>query len=295
MSTLKFRFVVAGEVQEFEWDSKMKGHLLSSFFYGYLVTQIPGGWLAGRLGGNMVFGLGVAVTAFLTLVTPPIANASYYAFLAVRVVEGFFEALNKEKRVLAFLRQKFPRVSEAKLIAGIFDGLQIRELMNDAKFNDHKKDKESNAWLALKSIIKNCLGKRRSSEYKHAVEELLQRYQALGACSLPPCKIIYITIIAATGVAQSVKALACRFEVALGRGCQTIINCKLILFLQGFTYPCIHAVWARWAPPLERSKLATLAFSGSYVGTVVALPVSGILAQKVGWPFVFYVFGEFSY
>lgn len=137
-------------VQEFEWDSKMKGHLLSSFFYGYLVTQIPGGWLAGRLGGNMVFGLGVAVTAFLTLVTPPIANASYYAFLAVRVVEGFFE---------------------------------------------------------------------------------------------------------------------------------------------GFTYPCIHAVWARWAPPLERSKLATLAFSGSYVGTVVALPVSGILAQKVGWPFVFYVFG----
>ncbi|KAJ4441045.1 hypothetical protein ANN_10894 [Periplaneta americana] len=89
--------------------------------------------------------------------------------------------LNKEKRALAFLGQKFPRVSEAKLIAGIFDGLQIRELMNDTKFNDHKKDKESNAWLALKSIIKNFLGNCRSSEYEHTAEELLRSYQALGA------------------------------------------------------------------------------------------------------------------
>ena len=28
------------------------------------------------------------------------------------------------------------------------------------------------------------------------------------------------------------------------------------------TYPSIHAIWARWAPPLERSRLAAVAFSG---------------------------------
>ncbi len=39
------------------------------------------------------------------------------------------------------------------------------------------------------------------------------------------------------------------------------------------TYPSIHAIWAKWAPPLERSRLAAVAFSGSYVGTVLALPV----------------------
>lgn len=32
--------------------------------------------------------------------------------------------------------------------------------------------------------------------------------------------------------------------------------------LQGVTYPSILAVWAKWAPPLERTKLATIAFSG---------------------------------
>jgi MFS family permease len=46
---------------------------------------------------------------------------------------------------------------------------------------------------------------------------------------------------------------------------------------------------------MERSKLATLAFSGSYVGTVVALPLSGYLAKHVGWPYVFYVFGKMHF
>ena len=34
-----------------------------------------------------------------------------------------------------------------------------------------------------------------------------------------------------------------------------------------------------------------MAFSGSYVGTVMALPLSGVLAQNVGWEWIFYVFG----
>jgi len=48
----------------------------------------------------------------------------------------------------------------------------------------------------------------------------------------------------------------------------------------------------RWAPPLERSRLATLALSGIYAGTVVSLLASGCLAEQFGWPSVFYVFGK---
>jgi len=54
-------------------------------------------------------------------------------------------------------------------------------------------------------------------------------------------------------------------------------------------------VWAKWAPPLERSKLATIAFSGSYAGTVFAMPVSAYLAKALGWPSIFYFFGEHSF
>lgn len=42
------------EQQRFPWDSKDKGYILSSFFYGYLCTQVIGGIIATRIGGNLV-------------------------------------------------------------------------------------------------------------------------------------------------------------------------------------------------------------------------------------------------
>ena len=54
----------------------------------------------------------------------------------------------------------------------------------------------------------------------------------------------------------------------------------------------MHGVWSHWAPPAERSRLVTITLSGSYFGTVVALPLSGALAENLDWPSVFYVFGK---
>lgn len=61
---------------------------------------------------------------------------------------------------------------------------------------------------------------------------------------------------------------------------------------EGVTFPCIHAVWSKWSPPLERSRMASIAFAGNYAGTVVSMPLSGILANSVGWESIFYVFGS---
>ena len=35
------------------------------------------------------------------------------------------------------------------------------------------------------------------------------------------------------------------------------------LFSQGVTFPAMHSIWAKWAPPLERSRLGTITYSGS--------------------------------
>lgn len=40
--------------QFFDWNSKQQGIVLSSFFYGYICTQFIGGFLASRIGGNVV-------------------------------------------------------------------------------------------------------------------------------------------------------------------------------------------------------------------------------------------------
>ncbi|CAH1100735.1 unnamed protein product [Psylliodes chrysocephalus] len=136
--------------REFDWDSKLQGYILSSFFYGYLTTQFLGGYLAVKFGGTNIFAIGIGVTALLTVFTPLLVKANVYLLLVVRIVEGIFE---------------------------------------------------------------------------------------------------------------------------------------------GVTVPAIQAVWALWSPPLERSRLVTISYSGCWVGTVVAMPVCSLLASSLGWESIFYVFG----
>ncbi|XP_025772981.1 sodium-dependent phosphate transport protein 4 isoform X2 [Puma concolor] len=52
-----------------------------------------------------------------------------------------------------------------------------------------------------------------------------------------------------------------------------------------------HALWERWGPPRERSRLCTLALSGMMLGTFAIILLGGIISQTLGWPFVFYIFG----
>lgn len=37
--------------------------------------------------------------------------------------------------------------------------------------------------------------------------------------------------------------------------------------------------------------MASMAFAGNYAGTVVSMPLSGILANSLGWESIFYIFG----
>jgi len=69
----------------------LAGWVLAAFFYGYLLTQIPGGWLAQRVGGKWVFGVGVLMTSVFTVLTPLAAYTSVWLLVAVRILEGFFE------------------------------------------------------------------------------------------------------------------------------------------------------------------------------------------------------------
>ena len=76
---------------EFDWSTDLQDYILGSFFYGYILTQIPGGWMAEKFGAKWLFGLGVLCTAVLTLVTPVAARFHVGVFIAVRVLEGLGE------------------------------------------------------------------------------------------------------------------------------------------------------------------------------------------------------------
>ncbi|KAK7898501.1 hypothetical protein WMY93_019354 [Mugilogobius chulae] len=137
-------------VPVYPWDSETQGWLLGAFFFGYLLTQIPGGYLAGHYGGTKFLGFGVLGTAALTLLTPLAAQWGPKWLFALRALEGFGE---------------------------------------------------------------------------------------------------------------------------------------------GVTFPAMMAIWARWAPPLERSRLMSFSGSGGNFGAFLALPLTGFICGTLGWPAVFYLCG----
>ncbi|XP_045407882.1 probable small intestine urate exporter isoform X1 [Lemur catta] len=51
------------------------------------------------------------------------------------------------------------------------------------------------------------------------------------------------------------------------------------------------SIWVKWAPPLERTQLTSIAASGAVLGSFIILLVGGLLCQTIGWPYVFYIFG----
>ncbi|XP_076823695.1 sialin-like [Clavelina lepadiformis] len=78
---------------EFDWNRNQQGLVLGAFFYGYIITQLPGGYLASKFGGKILFGGGVLCTAALTLLIPFAARTSFTALIVVRIFEGIGEGL----------------------------------------------------------------------------------------------------------------------------------------------------------------------------------------------------------
>ena len=70
------------------WDKKTQGMVLGSFFWGYLVSQIPAGLLAVRVGGKWSYGIAMALAGLLTLLTPLVAPYGFEGLMVLRILLG---------------------------------------------------------------------------------------------------------------------------------------------------------------------------------------------------------------
>ncbi|CAL4120961.1 unnamed protein product, partial [Meganyctiphanes norvegica] len=75
----------------FEWDEWTQGMITGSFFWGYIITQIPGGRLAEKVGGRLVYGGCMTFTALLTFLIPVAAHAGSGTLIAIRFMLGLSE------------------------------------------------------------------------------------------------------------------------------------------------------------------------------------------------------------
>ncbi|KAL8624617.1 hypothetical protein ACOMHN_045152 [Nucella lapillus] len=78
---------------EFTWDKQMQGLILGSFFWGYLLLQVPGGVISERFGPKRVVACGMFPVAILSLLTPVCARADPYLFVALRILLGVGEGV----------------------------------------------------------------------------------------------------------------------------------------------------------------------------------------------------------
>jgi MFS family permease len=62
---------------------------LGCFFWGYVMTELPGGRMAEIFGARKIFGYSMLIASLMTLLTPLAANISHYAVVALRVIIGF--------------------------------------------------------------------------------------------------------------------------------------------------------------------------------------------------------------
>ncbi|CAG0919431.1 unnamed protein product [Notodromas monacha] len=120
-----------------KWSKKDSGSLLSAFFWGYALTQVPGGTLSDRIGGEVVLLWSSMVWSFMTFMHPVVVHLFagsktwvIQSLLVVRVIMGgaqgmFFPAVaSLSSRKLSKLRRSafFARASSGSSLGTIFIG-----------------------------------------------------------------------------------------------------------------------------------------------------------------------------
>jgi hypothetical protein len=100
--------------------------------------------------------------------------------LQLGLMKHFVETINQKEAAFTYLREKSPRLSEAKLNEGIFIGPQIRDLIKDEYLNKLLQGDKKAAWNSFEFVVKGFLGNRRAQNYEEPVNNLLRSYQRLG-------------------------------------------------------------------------------------------------------------------
>ncbi|XP_066601353.1 sialin-like isoform X2 [Prorops nasuta] len=111
--------------KRYDWSEHTQGVILSSFYWGYVVTHLPGGLLSEKFGGKYSLGIGILLTALFTLATPvAVLWGEATALIVLRILMGLgegttFPALN------AMLAQWTPPEERSKIGSLVFAGAQL--------------------------------------------------------------------------------------------------------------------------------------------------------------------------
>ncbi|KAG6531489.1 probable anion transporter 1, chloroplastic [Zingiber officinale] len=109
---------------EFNWNPSTVGLIQSSFFWGYLLTQIAGGIWADMVGGKLVLGFGVVWWSIATALTPVAAKVGLPFLLIVRVLMGIGEGVAMPA-MNNILSKWIPVAERSRSLALVYSGMYL--------------------------------------------------------------------------------------------------------------------------------------------------------------------------
>ncbi len=110
--------------KELDWSADIQGTVLSSFFIGYLLTQIIGGRLADRFGGKLVLGIAVLIWSAFTFITPFAALAGFGGLILARIGMGIGEGVALPA-IYSLYGRWLPRGESARAIGATFSAIPL--------------------------------------------------------------------------------------------------------------------------------------------------------------------------
>ncbi|CAI0629474.1 unnamed protein product [Linum tenue] len=108
---------------QFGWSSSTAGLVQSSFFWGYALSQLPGGWLAKRFGGRKVLELGVLTWSCATALVPLLAGFMP-GLVFSRILVGIGEGVSPSAAT-DLIARTIPLQERSRAVAFVFGGLSV--------------------------------------------------------------------------------------------------------------------------------------------------------------------------
>lgn len=96
------------------------------------------------------------------------------------LIKNFVKTLSKDGSVFQFLKQKFPKLSDAKIKEGVFVGPDINKLIQDSSFTSSLNNIEKQAWNAFVDVTKNFLGNKKADDFSEKIKKMLDCYHKMG-------------------------------------------------------------------------------------------------------------------
>lgn len=128
MDKVNMSVAILPMASEFGWSAGTAGIIQSSFFWGYAVSQLPGGWLASKLSGKVVLPAGVLLWSLATALIPQAADEAILLLCLARALVGLGEGISPAAAT-DLISRVVPVTERSRATAVVFGGLNAGSVL----------------------------------------------------------------------------------------------------------------------------------------------------------------------